>query len=138
MCNFISTKKTQMIRLKSKFDYTKGRKLNLPIVGKVQFNDENIVEIEDDEIAHQLVDMDMGLQMGLKYVDESLNLDNKKVNQDDDDDDNNDNKMITKEHLRKLNMAELKENCSPFPEEEWSDFRNKKDFIDYLFLKLNQ
>lgn len=139
---YIQIKNKRMVRLKSKFDYTKGRKFNLPLVGKIQFNDENIIEIEDDEVAHKLVKLDMGLQMGLKYADSvsgDQGTSDEKTGSEDTGSKKDDIKItITKEQLRKLNMAELRENCSPFPTEEWAELKNKNQLIDYLFVKLNQ
>ncbi len=144
------------MKLKSLASFTKGRKINLPLVGKVRFDDENCITVED-EIGENILSFDMGNIKLEKVVEQKSIKEDKKVEKiknvsedsdgdkeeksfvsdDKNTDEGDEKKEITFDTLMKNSLNQLKEYCAAFPKEEWIKLTAKKDIVEYLVLKLN-
>jgi len=117
------------MKLYSKNVHDAGQEIHLPVVGVVTFDEEGVIEIENEDDAYQLLELCPG----------RLSADKKQAE-----------KMASPEtstpegrlaSLKKLRMSDLKEMAKEFPEEEWKNL--KKDngvgdsLVEYLAEKLN-
>jgi len=111
------------MKLYSKNPHDRNNKVTFPFVGEVEFDDNGMIDIEDDDAASELVEacaarLSIDPVEADKVKDPGLNTPEGRVAE-----------------LSKMSFKELKEIAKTFPEDEWSALR-KSELVTYLIDKL--
>ncbi len=113
------------MKLYSKLPNDKGQKVHLPLVGDVEFDENGILEIENEDEAYQLVELLPGrLSISQKAAEKSSSPETETP----------EGRLRS---LKAMRMSDLKEMAKQFPEDEWKDL-TKEPLITYLAEKLNK
>lgn len=119
-----------MTKLQSNTEYTKGRKLTLPLIGDIEFDENNCIFIEDDYVK-PLLEMDFGIKLvKVGKAKEEPAQENKSEFF------NEDTTQVELEAKRKsleaFTSEELKELLVDFPANKTKNLKNKEQIINFL------
>lgn len=118
------------MKLKSLEKHTAGRLITLPLVGDIQFTEDNFAEIPNDKVDELLK-----LEFGIKFETKKQTEVKEEIKKD-----ATESIEATQEQIESafdsLSSKELKSLLQEFPKEETAHLANKSQMIEYLKSKV--